>query len=97
MSQKTAGDDASLNLISTKTTPEKELNQKERQKIILKEINSLPKKLKKTIILLEFEDYSYEAISKKLKIPVGTVKSRINTARKILKERLSFLIKEEIL
>ena len=31
----------------------------------------------------------------KLKIPEGTVKSRINNARKILKENLSFLMKEE--
>ena len=33
--------------------------------------------------------------AKKLKIPEGTVKSRINNARKILKEKLSFLMKEE--
>ena len=54
----------------------------------------LPKKLKETIILYEFEDYSYEKIAEKLKIPQGTVKSRINNARKILKEKLSFLIEE---
>lgn len=96
-SKKTIGDDEAITQIKTNKTPEKELTQKERQKIILKEVNSLPKKLKETIILFEFEDYSYEAISKKLKVPVGTVKSRINSARKILKEKLSFLIKEEII
>ena len=52
--------------------------------IFLKEINKLPKKLKETIVLYEFEDYSYEKIAQKLKIPEGTVKSRINNARKIL-------------
>ena len=36
-----------------------------------------------------------EKIAQKLKIPEGTVKSRINNARKILKEKLSFLMKEE--
>ena len=51
--------------------------------------------MKEVIILYEFEDYSYEKISKKLNIPEGTVKSRINNARKILKDRLSFLMKEE--
>ena len=53
------------------------------------------KKLKEVIILYEFEDFSYEKIAQKLKIPQGTVKSRINTARKILQERLRPLTREE--
>ena len=84
-----------INTLRAKTNIEKELSSKERQKIILKEINKLPKKIKETIVLYEFEDYSYEKIATKLKIPQGTVKSRINNARKILKEKLSFLIEEE--
>lgn len=88
-------DDEVLNNISQNTTPEIQYSLKERQNIILKEVNKLPKKLKETIILYEFEDYSYEKISQKLKIPQGTVKSRINNARKILKENLSFLMGEE--
>ena len=51
--------------------------------------------MKEVIILYEYEDYSYEKISKKLNIPTGTVKSRINNARKILEDKLSFLIKED--
>ena len=91
----TIGDEEVLNNISEKKTPENVYSQKERQKIILREINALPKKMKQVIILYEFEDCSYEKIAQKLKIPEGTVKSRINNARKILKERLSFLMKEE--
>ena len=91
----TTSDEEILNNISHKKVPEQYYSSKERQKIILKEINSLPKKLKETIILYEFEDYSYEKIAQKLKIPQGTVKSRINNARKILKEKLSFLMSEE--
>ncbi|MBR5304090.1 MAG: RNA polymerase sigma factor [Candidatus Gastranaerophilales bacterium] len=91
----TTSDEEILNNVSIKKTPEITYSQKERQKIILKEINSLPKKMKEVIILYEFEDYSYEKIARKLKIPEGTVKSRINNARKILKEKLSFLMKEE--
>ncbi|MBQ4647184.1 MAG: sigma-70 family RNA polymerase sigma factor [Candidatus Gastranaerophilales bacterium] len=91
----TTNDEELLNNIANKKTPEIEYSQKERQKIILKEINALPKKMKEVIILYEFEDCSYEKIAQKLKIPEGTVKSRINNARKILKERLSFLMKEE--
>ena len=94
-STNTTSEEEIINNINTKKTPEIEYSQKERQKIILKEVNSLPKKMKEVIILYEFEDYSYEKISKKLNIPEGTVKSRINNARKILKDRLSFLMKEE--
>ena len=91
----TSNDDEILDNISTKKTPEIEYSLKERQKIILKEIDKLPKKMKETLILYQFEDYSYEQIAKKLRIPEGTEKSRINNARKILTENLSFLMKEE--
>ena len=94
-SQNTTSEEEIINNISQKTTPEHQYCLKERQKIVLKAINELPKKLKEAIVLYEFEDYSYEKIAHKLKIPQGTVKSRINNARKILKERLSFLMEEE--
>jgi len=91
----TTSDEEILNNISIKKTPEHQYSSKERQKIILKEINALPKKMKEVVILYEFEDYSYEKIAQKLKIPQSTVKSRINNARKILKENLSFLMSED--
>jgi len=95
IAQNSTSDEEILNNIKKTKNPEIQYTQKERQKIILKEINALPKKMKEVIILYEFEDYSYEKISQKLKIPEGTVKSRINNARKILKEKLSFLMKED--
>lgn len=94
LAKNSTGDELILNNIKLASTPEKELSTKERQKIILKEIDNLPKKIKEAIILYEFEDYSYQQISKKLNVPEGTVKSRINAARKQLKERLSFLLGE---
>lgn len=94
-SKNTTSEEEIINNIAQKTTPEHEYSLKERQKIVLKAINELPKKLKEALVLYEFEDCSYEKIADKLKIPQGTVKSRINNARKILKERLSFLMEEE--
>lgn len=44
----------------------------------------IPEKLRETFWLF-YEGYTYEEIGKKLGIPVGTVKSRIFTARNILK------------
>lgn len=95
ISKKIEPEDENINLIKETKTPEAIYSLKERQKFVLRAVNSLPKKMKEAIILYEFEDYSYEKISKKLKIPEGTVKSRINSARKILKEKLEFLISEE--
>ena len=88
-------DELTLNNVKSKTNPEEEYSLLEQQKHTLKAVNSLPKKLKEVIILYEFEDYSYEQISKKINVPTGTVKSRINTARKVLKEKLSFLIGDD--
>ncbi len=64
---------------------------KTRQKIILKAVDSLPKHLREVIYLFEFEEKTYEDIAKKTKVPIGTVKSRLFNARKILSEKLQFL------
>lgn len=55
-------------------------------------INNLSKDLKETVILYYFEDFSIKEISKILKIPEGTVKSRLSNARKSLEK---ILIKNE--
>ncbi|GER65903.1 RNA polymerase sigma factor [Weizmannia acidilactici] len=41
------------------------------------------------LVLRDIEGYSYDEIAKIMRIPLGTVKSRINTARKALKNELS--------
>ena len=71
--------------------PENIINEKQRQKIILEAVDSLSKEHKKVVILFEFEGYTLEEIALKLKVPLGTVKSRLFNARKILKEKLYFL------
>lgn len=79
------------NLKST-DTPEKILDKKLRGKLILKAVDNLPKKLKQVVIMFEFEGRSYEEISKKLKVPEGTIKSRLYNARKTLAEQLKELV-----
>lgn len=49
-------------------------------------INSLDYDLKLVTILFYFEDMAQKDISKVLKIPEGTVRSRLNRSRKILLE-----------
>jgi RNA polymerase sigma-70 factor (ECF subfamily) len=74
---------------------EEALSSKQRQRIILREISKLPPKMRKVIELYEFEELSYEEIAKKTGTSVGTVKSRLFNARKILEQKLSFLMESK--
>ena len=84
-------EDDVLDNVADVRTPEKSLSSRQRQKIILKAVDDLPEKYKKIVIWFEFEELSYEQIAKKTNLPLGTVKSRLSTARKILAYKLSFL------
>ncbi len=55
---------------------------------IEEEIEKMPEVLKDVFILRDVHGYSYEEISKILKIPIGTVKSRISRARLYLRRML---------
>ena len=60
----------------------------ERREAVAKAIASLPEKYRAALVLCDMEEKSYEEISEVLELPVGTVKSRINRARNLLKEKL---------
>lgn len=83
--------DLQHDIVDESQNPEIKFTQAERQKIILAAVNSLPRKMRQVIILNEFECMPLDDIARKLNVPVGTVKSRIFTARKILADRLFFL------
>ena len=53
-------------------------------------INKLSPKLKTPIVLRYGFDFSYEEIAKYLRIPLGTVKSRISNGMKAMSEELKF-------
>ncbi len=59
-----------------------------RYKEISKAIQQLPE-IFKTPFLLYFEGYKYNEIAEALQEPLGTIKSRIHFARKLLKEQIS--------
>lgn len=56
---------------------------------IAEAINNLPEKIRLTVILYYVEDYSVKEIKTILKVPEGTVKSRLDKGRKLLKDCLS--------
>lgn len=51
-------------------------------------VDELPEKLRLAVILFYFQDMELNAAAKALGIPPGTMKSRLNSARKKLKEAL---------
>ena len=75
-----------------KTTPEDRVLASERQKRIIKAIDSLKPKLRETIMLCEIYGYTYEEAAEKLNCPIGTIKSRIYNAKKELAEKLEDLL-----
>ena len=89
----TIAEEEKLNEIKDKKqTPELTLIQNERQKLIINAINALKPKFKEVVMLYEIEQLSYEQIARKIKTPVGTVKSRLYNAKKELAQSLKDLI-----
>jgi len=77
-----------LPLTDSRPGPEALLFQSERTALVQKAILSLPDASRAVLILREYEEMSYHEIADTLDIPAGTVMSRLNYARKILKEKL---------
>ena len=80
-----------LVLQDTSKNAEEIYDERKRQKMILNAVDELPYKLRQIVILFEFEELSYEQISKKTGLPIGTIKSRLFYARKTLSEKLKTL------
>ncbi|HKF55109.1 MAG TPA: sigma-70 family RNA polymerase sigma factor [Blastocatellia bacterium] len=64
----------------------------ERRQAVVRAIGSLPVKYRVAVVLRDIEGKSYEDIARVLKLSEGTVKSRINRARNLLKDKLGAYI-----
>jgi len=69
-------------------SPEEKLEENELKAYLQRLINQLPDEYRLVLVLREFMDFSYEEIAGELNITMGTVKSRLNRARTILKNKL---------
>lgn len=81
-----------LPLKSDRPTPEKAAETQERAVFIKEAILALPEASRSVIILREYEGFSYREIAEALDIPIGTVMSRLNYARKQLRQSLAPLL-----
>jgi RNA polymerase sigma-70 factor (ECF subfamily) len=74
---------------------DEEIEKKIQYEELLKEVMKLPLKYKELIILFYYEELSTIDISEALKIPEGTVRSRLFRARNILKSNIEGKIEYE--
>src|SRR6184192_2278366 len=55
---------------------------------VLRAIDNLPEQFRETVVLSDVEGLSYDEIARILEVPVGTVKSRLFRARRMLQGKL---------
>ena len=68
--------------------PEALLAESQAKLAVRRALESLPVAYREVVVLREWEELSYDAIAAVLEVPVGTVRSRLHTARALLAERL---------
>ncbi len=79
----------SLPLAAQNGGPEAALQDKERDELVRRAVMALPPASQAVLVLREYESLSYREIADTLNIPTGTVMSRLNYARKRLREALA--------
>jgi RNA polymerase sigma-70 factor (ECF subfamily) len=69
--------------------PEAVVEGMERKEVVRRAVLALPPSSRAVLVLREYEDMSYREIADTLAIPMGTVMSRLNYARRRLRESLA--------
>jgi len=82
-------DGAEENVEDSSPSVEEDYERREEIQRIRQTVQTLPDKLREVVLMHFMEELSVEEIAVILKIPAGTVKSRIHKAKKVLKERLN--------
>ena len=66
------------------------IESREREELLWKAIDTLPNKLRMVLVLASIEGHEVKDVAALLRIPKGTVKSRLFAARQRLKEQLQW-------
>ena len=73
---------------SSGRSPEQAALRSERQRLLLRALESLKHDYRVAVVLRDIEELTYEEIAEAVGVPVGTVKSRIARGREELRKRL---------
>jgi RNA polymerase sigma-70 factor (ECF subfamily) len=66
---------------SARFDPHRRIEVRDKREMLLKALDRLPTKLREAVVLRDIKELSYQEIVEKLRLPEGTVKSRINRGR----------------
>ena len=87
--------DSAIQLADPKEGQETALQRGQLQEAVGRAIAAVPEKYRVALVLRDIEGFAYEEIGQMLGIPGGTVRSRINRARGMLKRKLQPLLRKE--
>ena len=73
---------------STNPGPEERAIGREAAALLEQAIGELPEDAREVLLLRDVEDLAYDDIAAVLEVPVGTVRSRLNRARTLLRDRI---------
>jgi len=79
-----------INNIKSDFGPDVDLDRKETREMVQRALSKIRKEYREVLVLRFMEDKSYDEISDILRIPIGTVGTLINRAKKDMKEHLIF-------
>ncbi len=78
--------------IASFSNPESDFEKIEIQEIVWRGIQSLRENEREIIVMKDFQEMSYKEIAETLECPIGTVMSRLYTARRALKTELENIL-----
>lgn len=81
-------------LAATEGDPEQSLENNEFSRLVRLALRKLSREYQAVIVLREIEGYSYEEVAVILNCSIGTVKSRLNRARQMLRRKVSAIAEE---
>jgi RNA polymerase sigma-70 factor (ECF subfamily) len=84
-------DPADLSPVSTTRSPHAELEQRDRVELLRLALGKLAPTLRTAVMLRDIQELSYQEIATRLRLPEGTVKSRINRGRTELARQIQQL------
>lgn len=87
--------DSAMVLADKTEGQERGLEREQLQDAVARAIATVPERYRLSLVLRDIEGLPYEEIAEVLGIPGGTVRSRINRARSMLKRKLQPLIRRE--
>jgi RNA polymerase sigma-70 factor, ECF subfamily len=80
--------------VDTDPTPDARLEQKELGELVAQALARLDEKHRSILVFFDIEGLAYEEIAEIQRLPIGTVKSRLNRARHALRRELGPLLEQ---